>query len=178
MPIQLILDLWSQTFSLERFCNDDSGLPLGISRLMQPLNNTLKIMPIHLHCIPPKSLPLLGNAYNIMLKHRGITLPQPINIHNPHQILQLIKARKIGRLPHTSLRNLPIPHHTIHPIPNPIKVLTRIGHPSRHSQPLPKRPGRHINIRDSGCWVSLDDGVFEAEGQKLLSGEDAGFAEG
>ena len=82
------------------------GLPLVHLAVCRALYISCMLCPSTTRALNPKASNL---GLHVMLEGRGLALSQPVHIHYGHQVVQLVVGEG-GRLPHTPLGTLPIPH--------------------------------------------------------------------
>ena len=105
--------------------------------------------------MPAESGELPGIGLHVPTVHGRLALPQAVDIHDGHQVVQPVVGGHGHRLPDRPFGALAIPHQHERPAPGPIQVLGAQGHPHPCRKTLSQRTGGHIDPLRPGCGVTL-----------------------
>lgn len=61
--------------------------------------------------------PRLGSTH-VMLQRGGLGLAQPVDVEDDHQVVQLVVAGEVQRLPDAALGRFAVAHEAVHPADN------------------------------------------------------------
>ncbi|CAN7989506.1 unnamed protein product, partial [Ixodes hexagonus] len=180
--------------ALEGLGEHCSGLVCHQGSVCEGLAEGFHIVPIHhirVETAHQIRLPGLVDVH-LVLEGGGLALSQPVDVEDGHQIVEVVVARKRQRLPDGALRRLPIPNHAVHTVaarqfsadypvgasPGFVEVLADVGHAGGAAQPLPERPGGHVNEVEAGRRVPFQVVVDLAQVEELLHGKEASLCPG
>lgn len=97
-----------------------------------------------------------------MTKGRLLTLTQPVHIEDGHQVVQLVLAGKMQRLPHTALGRLAVSQQTVDAVAGLVEMLRGVGHARSTAQTLAERTGSYVHeFQALQCRLSRKNVTFK-----------------
>src|SRR5579859_2588029 len=145
MPAILILDLW-EALALHGPCDDQRRLPAPLDRFRIGGVDLLNVVSVNLDRAPAKRSRARRIRVAIPAQHRLAPLPKPVHIEDADQVVELVMATKLHRLPDRAFRHLAIAEHDPYRIGQLVQILARKRQANADWQTLTQRPSRHINV--------------------------------
>ena len=122
---------------------------------MEGLAKFDNIVSVHNHRVESKALQSLAILFHVMLQRCGVTLAQSVDVEDGAEVVKLVEAGKVERLPDVSLHRLAISNEAVGAVGRLVKVLGTVSHACSNAEPLTQGSGGHINKRQPGVKVKL-----------------------
>ena len=132
------------------------------------------VVPVDLDRLPAERLRARAVGIEVPAVHRLAGLAEPVDVDDRGQVVELVEARVLERLPHRALGHLGVAAQAPDPIRQAVELLAGQRDAHRDRQALPQGPGGHVDPRQDGRRMSLDPAAELAEGEHLLVADRAG----
>ena len=137
----------------------------------------LDVVAVDLDRMPAERLRPRAVVVELPLVHRRAALPEPVDVEDRGQVVELVVPGVLERLPDRALGRLAVAAEHPDAVGQPVEVLAGDRHPDPDRQPLAERAGGDVDPRDQRRRVALEHRAELPVGQQLLVGDRAGRPE-
>ena len=130
-------------------------------------------MPIHHDGVKSERRRSLPVRLHIVLQRSLLALPQPVDVEDGHQVVQLVVSGERHGLPDGALGALAVSDQAVGAVGGLVEVFTDVGHAAGHAEALAQTAGGHVDEVEAGGRVALQVVVDLTELQELLGGDKA-----
>ena len=176
MPALLVLDRL-HALALDRPRDHDGRLPRRRRRLGVRGVHRLDVVAVDLDRVPAERLGPRAVVVELPLVHRRAALPEPVDVEDRRQVVELVVPGVLERLPDRPLGGLAVAAEHPDPVREPVEVLARDRHPDPDRQPLAERAGGDVDPGDQRRRMPLEHRAELPVGEHLLVRDRAGGAE-
>jgi hypothetical protein len=130
-------------------------------------------VPVDLDGAPAEAAQPLGVGRRVPAVHRLAALAQTVDVEDGDQIVEVLVAGVLERLPHRAFGELGVAADDPDAVRDLVEVLARQRDADADRQPLPERPRRDVDPGDERRRMALEAAPELAEGEQLLVGDRA-----
>ncbi len=152
---------------------DAEGL-LVQTNAAEDLQDFFDVVAVHVFHAPAKGFKPLAVGGDVVAQRGRLALPQPVDIHEGNQVVQLLHPGERGRLPHRAFGGFAVSEQHVGVV---IQLIQPRGQRHAHAdaQPLSERSGGHVGKRQARGGMPFEvRGVF-AQLQQGLDREQSGL---
>jgi hypothetical protein len=175
METVAVLDL-GDTAPLHGSRDDHRGLPARPHRIRERGIDRLDVVAVDRDRAPAERAGALDIDIEVPPDHRLATLPEPVDVENRDQVVELVVAGVLVCLPHGSLGHLAVPAKDPDAVRKPLEVLPGDRHPDADRKALAERAGGDVDPGDERRRVPFEHAPVRAVLEHLRLGDRPGGA--
>lgn len=158
--------------ALEGAGEDHGGLPLGGLGLAVRAVHRVHVVPVDLDRVPAEGREAAGIGVQVVSVPGGSALPEPVDVHDRRQVVQMLERGVLGGLPHGALGEFAVAAQHPHPVVGVVQPLPGERDADADGQPLAERAGGRLHP-----WQPPWRGVPFEPAAQLPEGHQLGLAD-
>ena len=166
MPARLVLDR-RHAPALLRLGDDHRRPARRAHRLVEGRADRLDVVPVDRDRVPAERLRAAHVAVEVPADHGLAGLAEAVDVEDRAEVVELVVARVLERLPHRALGHLGVAAQGPDAVGQAIEPLAGERDADGDRQALAERPGRHVGGRDPRRRVPLQAAAELPERQQL-----------